>query len=91
MQAIMFKEATNIYKAPKGHDPEKDGEIFDLPVMDDGHALTSVWKPTPEELDILNKGGGISLSIIGRQQPPIYIGAIPLDISAVQEPAGNSG
>lgn len=86
MLPVRFKGMTNIYGAPEGHDPTKDGEIFDLPVMNDGTALTSVWKPNKEELDILNKGGGISLSIMGQAQPPVMLGVVEFDLPPVPKP-----
>lgn len=36
----------------------------------------SKWEPTPDELDILNKGGAVEVWIKG-MQPPIFIGAAP--------------
>lgn len=86
MLPVRFNGMTNIYVAPEGHDPEKDGEIFDLPVMNDGTSLTSVWKPDKDELDILMKGGGISLSIMGQAQPPVMLGVVELDIPPVPKP-----
>ncbi len=86
MQPVRFNGMTNIYTAPEGHNAERDGEIFDLPVMDDGISMTSVWKPTEEELDILVNGGGISLSILGRAQPPVMLGVVELDLPPVPRP-----
>ena len=86
MEAVKFSEATHTFTAPKGHNAERDGEIFDLPVMDDGITLTSVWKPSEEELDILVNGGGITLSILGRAQPPVMLGVIELGLPTVPKP-----
>lgn len=44
-----------------------DGEVADVP------AMTSGWVPTPEELDILNRGGYIELTVLGHQHPPIML------------------
>ena len=46
----------------------------DLPTMvekDDSGAvsITSVWKPSEEDLKILNEGGCVCLSVCGRQPP----------------------
>lgn len=90
MRSVAFAQATHTYTAPKGHD-QSDVEIHDLHVMDDGTALTSIWVPSPEELDIIKKGGGITLSILSRQQPPVALGVVELDLSAIQEPSTNSG
>ena len=86
MQPVRFNGMTNIYTAPEGHNAERDGEIFDLPVMDDGVTMTSVWKPSEEELDILVNGGGFSLSILGRAQPPVMLGVVELDLPPVPRP-----
>lgn len=86
MIPVRFNGMTNIYTAPEGHNAERDGEIFDLPVMDDGVTMTSVWKPSEEELDILVNGGGISLSILGRAQPPVMLGVVELDLPPVPRP-----
>lgn len=86
MLPVKFNGMTNLYTAPEGHNAERDGEIFDLPVMDDGVTMTSVWKPSEEELDILVNGGGISLSILGRAQPPVMLGVVELDLPPVPRP-----
>lgn len=85
MRAIDFAGATHRYVAPEGHDAERDGEIFDLMVMNDGVSMTSVWQPTEEELDILVQGGGITLSILGSAQPPVMLGVIELAVPAISE------
>ena len=86
MIPVRFNGMTALYTAPEGHNAERDGEIFDLPVMDDGISMTSVWKPSEEELDILVNGGGISLSILGRAQPPVMLGVVELDLPPVPRP-----
>lgn len=39
-------------------------------------AMISVWKPTEQELEMLNKGGYITLTILGTQHPPVMIETI---------------
>lgn len=35
--------------------------------------MMTLWKPTPEELEILNKGGFLRLGISGKQHPVMFI------------------
>lgn len=78
MRAIHFIGVNRVYVAPKGWDEGKHGECHDLFVAqadEDGLKLcTSVWKPTQQELEILNEGGSIVLQIVGGQ-PPIMLSA----------------
>jgi hypothetical protein len=39
--------------------------------------MLSRWEPTPDELEILNAGGSVELSIVGRAHPPVSLIAIP--------------
>jgi hypothetical protein len=36
--------------------------------------IQSFWKPTPEELALLNANGYVTLFVISNQTPPVYIG-----------------
>ena len=66
MNPVKFAGMNAVYTAP-GCD--------DLPAMRTEHeevgkeTVTSVWKPTPEDLEILNNGGCVCLSIWGGQPP----------------------
>lgn len=83
MNPIKFNEMTHTFTAPPDHDSVLHGEIADLPVMDDGIALTSVWMPSDEERDIIAKGGAVTVSIMGRTQPPIAIGAVKIAVPPI--------
>lgn len=37
--------------------------------------ITSWWKPTPQELEVLNSNGAIILVVWGKGHPMVYIGA----------------
>jgi len=50
--------------------------IFDE-VIDGVPYMTSVWLPSPEELEQLVAGGSVTLRIIGRQHPPVIIETQP--------------
>lgn len=61
--------------APLGWEPERDGACSRLAVrvtMDAGgnpKYCESAWEPTPAELQMLNAGGQIVLTIVGWQVP----------------------
>jgi hypothetical protein len=38
------------------------------------HAVASYWLPTAEELQLLNAGQAVRLSVVGRTHPPVYVG-----------------
>lgn len=47
-------------------------------------AMVSTYKPSPEELAVLNAGGGIELAIIGRGMPPVALNVCsPVEAAAV--------
>jgi hypothetical protein len=44
----------------------------------DGIAVVmSYWKPTSEELAVLNDGGSVALSVIGVTMPPVMLSVDP--------------
>ena len=45
-------------------------------------AVVSFWKPSAEELALLNAGGSVSLWLIGQTMPPAALGVEPA-LSAV--------
>ena len=66
MDAVKFVDMNSTYTAPG---------CGDLPALrrkdeESGHeTVTSVWKPSPEDLEILNNGGCVCLSVWGGQPP----------------------
>ena len=74
MTPYHFTGQERVLEAPPGYDHEARGECGGLPVLftEDG-GVVSVWKPTPEELATLNRGGGVVLHVIGGQ-PPVALG-----------------
>jgi hypothetical protein len=68
--------ATRLYGAPRGWNPETDGDCGGLWVRETqpGRFIESesAWEPTPEELAILNAGGSVILRVVGAQ-PPVMI------------------
>lgn len=44
----------------------------------DGHpAVVSFWKPTAEELAMLNAGGSVALWVLGQSMPPVSVEVEP--------------
>lgn len=37
------------------------------------NSIASFWKPSAEELDLLNKGGVMTLYLMTRQIPPVWL------------------
>lgn len=77
MIPMRISNATHYMGAPKGWEPEKDGNCCHLAVrVVDGNVYESAWEPTPGELAMLNAGGSILLRIVGGQ-PPVMLGVEP--------------
>ncbi len=51
-------------------------DIFDE-ILNGVPHMSSLWIPSPEELEVLNAGGGVHLCILGTQHPPVYLSAQP--------------
>ena len=68
--------------APEDWDENLDGPVVGLPIRDEvdlqsGHnVMYSLWYPTPEELAILNSGGGVRLGVMGYSHPVVNMEAI---------------
>lgn len=39
--------------------------------------IASFWRPTEEELALLNKGGSVVLHVWGTAHPPVALGVVP--------------
>lgn len=77
MTPTKITDATHVFRAPPGWDVETYGECSDLQVRKlTGDICQSAWRPSKEELAILNAGGTVILSIWGGQ-PPVAIGVEP--------------
>lgn len=72
--------------APEGWEPERDGTCGRLAIRVTRDAAgnakycQSAWEPTPAELQMLNAGGQIVLTVVGWQVP------VALSVEAVAEP-----
>lgn len=75
MTPYHFTGQERVLEAPRDYDHASNGECFGLPVCFTDVGVMSVWKPTPEELATLHRGGGVVLHIIGGQ-PPVALGVV---------------
>ncbi len=72
-----FKGEESVLEAPPAYDHHGPlGEIVGLPVQFFSGAFRgyrSVWRPSPEELALLNAGGGIMLDVIAPAVFPVAL------------------
>jgi len=55
--------------------PGDDGDPhLELPIRQDAFATESVWVPSPQELAVLNEGGGVRLQFRGARHPAVAVG-----------------
>ncbi|MBV6321917.1 hypothetical protein [Duganella violaceipulchra] len=70
----------DVLGAPKGWDQD-EVPCRALPITrvsyDGIAAVMSYWKPTADELAMLNAGGSVALSIIGTTMPPVMLAVDP--------------
>ena len=82
MKACDFELANQYMGEPKNWDSDANGTVGKLPVHYDGKVSTSVWQPTEEELELLNKGGSVVLGIFG-WQPCVSLNVRELDVKPI--------
>lgn len=56
--------------------PDDRPDVYPLHVRCEAGCFLSAWKPTPDELAILNAGGQVLLSINSASHPPVALGVI---------------
>ena len=78
MIPIRFASANAALSAPKDWDEEANGPCQDLPVLQTNSGFLSVWKPSEEELAILNEGGAVYLTVMGVTHPVVQLGTTEL-------------
>jgi hypothetical protein len=62
--------STHCFKVPGSWDEERNGRCLDLHVrVAEGNACASAWEPLPEELEALNRGGSVIITVYGGQPP----------------------
>ena len=48
-------------------------DVVDIERKDGSNHMLSLWKPTPEELEMLNNNGVVALFILGTEHPPVIV------------------
>lgn len=74
MQPLRISNSTRILA-------ETQDEYYALAIRDEEiegvNHMTSVWEPTPRELQDLQNGGAVRLTILGTGHPPVMITTQP--------------
>lgn len=69
MKPVKIAGAHVRYVAPKSWDAEANGECDDLWVRKADGVCESAWRPSPLELQQLNAGASVVLTVFGGQPP----------------------
>lgn len=80
MKPAHFEGETRVLGEKQGYRPLPVHEevITDAVTGDKTPVITSLWKPSPEEVAIIAGGGSIQISICGYAMPPIMVTATPV-------------
>jgi hypothetical protein len=78
MKAVEWSGQTTILNPPRGWDNGGDNpKCGGLPVEvlrdEHGTVMRSMWRPSREDLEILNDGGYVVLSVLGTMHPPVAL------------------
>lgn len=73
MNSLELSNATRVLATEQ--DEYNALHIVDMPFADGTPAMHSLWEPTPEELEKLNRGGKVRLTILGAVHPPVALTA----------------
>ena len=77
MTPIKLDDETRPIGKPVDWDEDIHGECLTLSVHDTneetGNRMISGWKPSEGELEVLNQGGHVWLSIMGRVHPVVQL------------------
>ena len=49
-------------------------------------AMVTAWLPTPKELELLNRGASVHVTIVGQHHPPIMVKVGELPDDTLKEP-----
>lgn len=73
MKAIEFEGQTTLLGPPPSM---RRGDCGALPIIayPDRGVMSSFWKPSPEDLIMLNNGAHVRLDVYGGSHPPIAMG-----------------
>lgn len=73
----------DVFGAPEGWDVSLDGPLGTISVRSEVDIVTgmpiklSLWKPTADELEILNGGGMLKLGVCCNRHPVISLDIVP--------------
>jgi hypothetical protein len=70
MKPIEFEGQTTLLGPPRG---SERGTCGALPVVIHERSMASFWKPSPEDLVMLNNGAHICLEVHSHQHPPVWL------------------
>lgn len=76
--------ATRELGKPPNWDQATQGPCLALPVRDDGPIMQSAWYPSPEEIEAMQRGCPVILTVWGRGHPPVNVGVSPTPSAAEQ-------
>jgi hypothetical protein len=79
MKPVAIEGMTRDLVKPRDWDDEKNGTCGSLEIRDEefrfGNGMISHWKPSENELKILNEGGVVQLCVCGEVHPPVALSA----------------
>ena len=90
MQTGRIDGETRNLGAPKDRDKDKNGRCLGLPIRDENidglPAMKSAWFPLPDELERLNAGAPVYLTVVGTGHPPVAltVGQIMVDSASTK-------
>ena len=79
MQIVRIEGSTRIIGKSQGYMglPVRDAAVNCSVNGDNTPTMTTAWIPTPAELNALNAGAAVHVTIIGVSHPPISVGVGP--------------
>lgn len=86
MDIVHPANATRILGVPPEWDSTKQGACSALPIIDykddaEQPWMMSVWRPSAEDLAMLNAGHGLSLHVLGTSHPVVGLGLTELPLT----------
>lgn len=80
MQKIQHPSNNDVLGAPAGWDQSAlpcSALLITRAQFNGMDAIVSFWRPSDEELAVLNAGGSVELAILGRTMPPVSLSVDP--------------
>lgn len=75
MDIVQVKNPSRIFGKPRTWNEKTQGSCGSLPIIDQAHSgtrfMVSFWRPTKEELELLQNGGVIQLHVEGYIHPVV--------------------